>query len=157
MSTDLHHLTIAKAAGLLRTRKLSPVEYVDALIARAERLDSEVHAYITRPFDESTVLRVGHAYEKATAWRDRRPALGPDTRAPLVAPPPLLAGTAKDADAETREACARAAARAGLKLDGILFEQLLEGAPYALAMAKRLRRDHGFTDEPGNVFSFPPL
>jgi aspartyl-tRNA(Asn)/glutamyl-tRNA(Gln) amidotransferase subunit A len=26
-----------------------------------------------RPFDEATVLRVGHAYERATPWRDRRP------------------------------------------------------------------------------------
>ena len=30
---------------------------------------------IGRRFDEETVLRVGHAYEKATPWRDRRPAL----------------------------------------------------------------------------------
>ena len=28
-----------------------------------------------RMFDEATVLRVGHAYEMATPWRDRRPAL----------------------------------------------------------------------------------
>jgi aspartyl-tRNA(Asn)/glutamyl-tRNA(Gln) amidotransferase subunit A len=26
-----------------------------------------------RPFDELTLLRVGHAYETATAWRDRHP------------------------------------------------------------------------------------
>jgi aspartyl-tRNA(Asn)/glutamyl-tRNA(Gln) amidotransferase subunit A len=28
-----------------------------------------------RPFDEATVLRVGHAYEQATAWHLRTPAL----------------------------------------------------------------------------------
>jgi aspartyl-tRNA(Asn)/glutamyl-tRNA(Gln) amidotransferase subunit A len=28
-----------------------------------------------RPFDDAKVLRVGHAYERATPWRDRRPAL----------------------------------------------------------------------------------
>jgi aspartyl-tRNA(Asn)/glutamyl-tRNA(Gln) amidotransferase subunit A len=28
-----------------------------------------------RPFDDATVLRIGHAYERATAWRMRRPAL----------------------------------------------------------------------------------
>ncbi len=28
-----------------------------------------------RPFDDATVLRVGHAYERATPWRDRRPVL----------------------------------------------------------------------------------
>ena len=27
-----------------------------------------------RPWDELTLLRVGHAYEIATTWRDRRPA-----------------------------------------------------------------------------------
>ena len=30
---------------------------------------------VGRPFDEATVLRVGHAYEQATPWRQRRPAL----------------------------------------------------------------------------------
>jgi aspartyl-tRNA(Asn)/glutamyl-tRNA(Gln) amidotransferase subunit A len=28
-----------------------------------------------RPFDDAKVLRVGHAYERATPWRDRRPSL----------------------------------------------------------------------------------
>jgi aspartyl-tRNA(Asn)/glutamyl-tRNA(Gln) amidotransferase subunit A len=28
-----------------------------------------------RPFDEATVLRVGHAYETSTTWKDRRPSL----------------------------------------------------------------------------------
>lgn len=30
---------------------------------------------IGRPFEDATVLRAGHAYEKATGWRSRRPAL----------------------------------------------------------------------------------
>jgi aspartyl-tRNA(Asn)/glutamyl-tRNA(Gln) amidotransferase subunit A len=30
---------------------------------------------VGRPFDESTVLRAGHAYEQATDWHRRRPAL----------------------------------------------------------------------------------
>ena len=29
---------------------------------------------VGRPFDELSVLRVGHAYERATTWRERRPA-----------------------------------------------------------------------------------
>jgi aspartyl-tRNA(Asn)/glutamyl-tRNA(Gln) amidotransferase subunit A len=28
-----------------------------------------------RPFEEALLLRVGHAYERATAWRERRPAI----------------------------------------------------------------------------------
>jgi aspartyl-tRNA(Asn)/glutamyl-tRNA(Gln) amidotransferase subunit A len=30
---------------------------------------------VGRPFDESTLLRLGHAYERATTWHRRRPAL----------------------------------------------------------------------------------
>ena len=30
---------------------------------------------VGRPFDEATVLRAGHAYEQATDWHRRRPAL----------------------------------------------------------------------------------
>jgi aspartyl-tRNA(Asn)/glutamyl-tRNA(Gln) amidotransferase subunit A len=30
---------------------------------------------VGRPFDESTILRVGHAYERATEWHTRRPSL----------------------------------------------------------------------------------
>ena len=36
---DLAWLTVAEAAELLRGRKLSPVEYAKALIARVERHD----------------------------------------------------------------------------------------------------------------------
>ena len=32
-------------------------------------------AELGRLFDEATVLRAGHAYEKATPWRDKRPTL----------------------------------------------------------------------------------
>jgi aspartyl-tRNA(Asn)/glutamyl-tRNA(Gln) amidotransferase subunit A len=31
---------------------------------------------VGRPFDESTVLRAGHAYEQVTEWHDRKPSLG---------------------------------------------------------------------------------
>ena len=30
---------------------------------------------VGRPFDEAKVLRIGHAYERAADWRQRRPAL----------------------------------------------------------------------------------
>jgi aspartyl-tRNA(Asn)/glutamyl-tRNA(Gln) amidotransferase subunit A len=108
-----------------------------------------------RPFGEATILRVGHAYEQATPWHTRRPALTAGAAAPAVTPPPVLSEGAAPADARTRELCATAARRAGLKLDDLMLAQLLEGAPYALAMAERLRRDHGVDHEPANVFSFP--
>jgi aspartyl-tRNA(Asn)/glutamyl-tRNA(Gln) amidotransferase subunit A len=108
-----------------------------------------------RPFDEATVLRVGHAYEQATDWHRQHPQLHAGAEAPGLTPPAVLAGTADQTDAATRAACAYAAQRAGLTLDERQFAQLLEGAPYALAMAQRLQRDHGYTDEPANVFRFP--
>ena len=111
---------------------------------------------VGRPFGEPTILRVGHAYERATEWRTRRPQLVPGAVAPDVTPPPVLSGGADSVDAETRDLCVRAARRAGLSLDDLMLAQLLEGAPYALRMVQRLRRDHDVHHEPANVFSFPP-
>ena len=79
----------------------------------------------------------------------------PGAEAPAVAPPPVLSGTADQADAATRDLCAVAARRAGLSLDDLMLTQLFEGAPYALAMVERLRRDHALHHEPANVFTFP--
>src|SRR5229473_3452994 len=107
-----------------------------------------------QPFSEMTILRVGHAYEQATEWHRRRPALVPGAEAPAVTPPPVLSVT-DQADAATRDLCATAARRAGLRLDDEMLSQLLEGAPYALGMVERLRRDHGLHHEPANIFSFP--
>jgi aspartyl-tRNA(Asn)/glutamyl-tRNA(Gln) amidotransferase subunit A len=108
-----------------------------------------------RPFGEAAILRVGHAYERATAWHTRRPRLVPGAAAPDVVAPPVLSGTADSVDAATRDLCAMAARRAGLQLDELMLDQLLEGAPYALGMVQRLRRDHDPHHEPANVFSFP--
>jgi aspartyl-tRNA(Asn)/glutamyl-tRNA(Gln) amidotransferase subunit A len=108
-----------------------------------------------RPFGEETILRVGHAYERATEWHTRRPNLVPGTTAPPVTSPPVLSEPADRVDADTRDLCVKAARHAGLQLDDLMLAQLLEGAPYALAMVRRLRRDHDLAHEPANVFSFP--
>ena len=44
--TDLAWLTIAEASTLLRERKLSPVEYVEALYARSDRYDDRFNTYL---------------------------------------------------------------------------------------------------------------
>jgi aspartyl-tRNA(Asn)/glutamyl-tRNA(Gln) amidotransferase subunit A len=108
-----------------------------------------------RPFGEETILRVGHAYERATEWHTRRPNLAPGAAAPEVTPPPVLSEPRDRVDADTRDLCVKAARRAGLQLDDLMLAQLLEGAPYALEMVRRLRRDHDLGHEPANVFSFP--
>jgi aspartyl-tRNA(Asn)/glutamyl-tRNA(Gln) amidotransferase subunit A len=93
-----------------------------------------------RPFGESTIVKIAHAYERATEWHTRRPRLVPGAAAPDVTPPPVLSGGADRADAETRDLCVRSARRAGIPLDDLMLAQLLEGAPYALGMVRRLRR-----------------
>jgi aspartyl-tRNA(Asn)/glutamyl-tRNA(Gln) amidotransferase subunit A len=42
---------------------------------------------VGRPFDDATVLRVAHAYERATPWRTRRPQLDPDAEFSTALPP----------------------------------------------------------------------
>src|SRR5204863_432015 len=49
---------------------------------------------VGRPFGETTILRVGHAYERATAWHTRHPQLVRGAAAPEVVPPPVLSGGA---------------------------------------------------------------
>lgn len=50
---DLAYLTIAEAAELIRTRRLSPVELVDACLNRIERHDKVVQAWVTVLPDEA--------------------------------------------------------------------------------------------------------
>jgi len=108
-----------------------------------------------RPFGEMTILRIGHAYEQATDWHLRRPALVSGTAAPAVTPPPVLSGGTEPVEGATRDLCVQAARKAGLHIDDLMLAQLLEGAPYALGMAQRLRRSHGLQHEPANIMSFP--
>lgn len=51
MTNALHDLTLAQAAELLRTRKLSPLDYVNHQIARIEAYDVQLSAFITPTFD----------------------------------------------------------------------------------------------------------
>ncbi|MBI3043398.1 MAG: amidase [Betaproteobacteria bacterium] len=51
--SSLHRLTVAKAADLIRRRKLSPLEYVDALLERIEALDGQIHSFITVTADRA--------------------------------------------------------------------------------------------------------
>jgi aspartyl-tRNA(Asn)/glutamyl-tRNA(Gln) amidotransferase subunit A len=108
-----------------------------------------------RPFGEAAILRVGHAYERATEWHTRRPRLVPGAVAPEVNPPPVLS-VSSEVEADTRDLCVKGARRAGLALDELMLAQLLEGAPYALGMVERLRRDHDLHHEPANVRTVPP-
>jgi aspartyl-tRNA(Asn)/glutamyl-tRNA(Gln) amidotransferase subunit A len=102
------------------------------------------------PFAEETVLRVGHAYEKATAWREARPRLIEGAVPAPVTPAPTPPGP--DVDVPTRQLIESLARRAGLTLGEREHALLCEAAPYALAMAQRIRRNHPRFAEPASTF-----
>lgn len=106
-----------------------------------------------RPFDDATVLRVANAYERATQWRARRPMLVPGTPRAKVTPPATLAGNA--VDASVTSFVEQQVRRCGLKLNDLQMALLCEVAPYAQAMADRVRRNFDRAVEPANVFRFP--
>ena len=104
-----------------------------------------------QPFADAQVLCIGHAYERATAWRRRRPTLMAGRavqpiRIPPDPPQPPL-------DNKTQDFVDQCAQRAGLRLDDAQRALLYAAAPHALAMAARIRRDHGWACEPANIFS----
>lgn len=105
------------------------------------------------PFSDADVLRAGHAYEQATQWRQRRPALAPGVQAPPITPPDLTPDTAA-CDAGTRELAAGLAVKAGLRLNEQQYQVLFEAAPYALAMAGRLRKPRPWHDAPAHAPRF---
>jgi aspartyl-tRNA(Asn)/glutamyl-tRNA(Gln) amidotransferase subunit A len=104
------------------------------------------------PFRDATVLRIGHAYECATSWHQRRPPLESCEWPTAIA---ARAESARALDGSTRSALENAIRRVGLTLDDRSLEMLRSAAPYALSIAERLprRRDHSL--QPSTTFSFP--
>jgi aspartyl-tRNA(Asn)/glutamyl-tRNA(Gln) amidotransferase subunit A len=109
---------------------------------------------IGRPFDDATVLRAGHAYQQATSWHKYHPDLVAGAVQPAIVPDGNDPQPA-DLDGATRDFVLRCAQRAGLTLDDCQTAILLETAPFALAMAERIRRPRERMDEPSLVFRFP--
>ncbi len=105
----------------------------------------------TAPFSDAQALAIGHAYERATAWRQRRPTIDAGhapapIRIPADAPQAPL-------DRKTQDFVDQCALRAGLRLGEAERALLHAAAPHALAMAGRIRRDHRWESEPANIFS----
>jgi aspartyl-tRNA(Asn)/glutamyl-tRNA(Gln) amidotransferase subunit A len=104
-----------------------------------------------RPFDESSVLRVGHAYERAAQWRNRRPELIPGRAQPAVKAADIPQIPA-DAPGAVLQWAKSAAAHAGLTLTHRQFAQLASAAPHAAAMSQRIRRERRRAEEPASTF-----
>jgi len=88
-----------------------------------------------RRFDESVVLRTGHAYERATAWRSRRPAL-PATAPPLQVP---VAAACPEPDGATQARVVQLLRAQGVHAGEAPVRQMCTVLPYALAAARRVR------------------
>ncbi|MCE3293474.1 MAG: amidase, partial [Arthrobacter sp.] len=73
--TELHYLDAATALRLFRTRELSPVELMEAVIARTEAVNGEINALTETLFDEAlSAARLAAA--KYARGRDLTPLLG---------------------------------------------------------------------------------
>jgi aspartyl-tRNA(Asn)/glutamyl-tRNA(Gln) amidotransferase subunit A len=105
-----------------------------------------------RPMDDANVLRIGHAYEQATRWRQPRPALVPGAAKPLS---PVIPEPVSDLDAAGRDAVAQCVRRAGLTLTERQFEMACVAAPYVEKMTARIRRPRSYSDEPANIYRTP--
>ena len=112
-----------------------------------------------RPFGEATVLRVGHAYEQATPWRDCRPPIdrAPRERAAESPRRSLAAAGDKPGDETkgSREELTALAKWRGLRLSERQLEHFREAFPYVDRMVRRVPRDRPRWDELANVFEFP--
>jgi aspartyl-tRNA(Asn)/glutamyl-tRNA(Gln) amidotransferase subunit A len=73
--SDLAWLTIAEAAALIRTRSLSPVEYLRALLDRIARLDAKLNAFILVTA-ERALAQAATAEAEIAAGRWRGPLHG---------------------------------------------------------------------------------
>jgi len=73
--TDLAFLGLADAAEMIRARKLSPVEYTQALLDRTAKLDARYHAYI-RPTPDLALAAARQAEGEIMAGRCKGPLHG---------------------------------------------------------------------------------
>ena len=103
------------------------------------------------PFDDARVLAAGHAYEQACGWSKKHPSLTPGAAPGAVDPKPWAPDTSgvEPAVQARAEAAARAA---GLRLPDAIMAELVAVAPWALAMAGRLKRDHGREVEVSSIY-----
>jgi aspartyl-tRNA(Asn)/glutamyl-tRNA(Gln) amidotransferase subunit A len=75
MNGGLAYLGLAEAAELIRTKKLSPVEYVTALLARIDRYDAKYNAFIALT-PERALTAARSAEAEIAAGRRRGPFHG---------------------------------------------------------------------------------
>lgn len=106
---------------------------------------------IGRPFSDRIVLRVAHAYQSATDWHLRVPAIYSRSDLPLM-DPPVRPTSAGECPTLVQGRCDEATKRAGLSLDESDHVLLYRAAPYAIEMADRICTNFGFSESPASIF-----
>ena len=106
---------------------------------------------VGKPFDEATILRIGHAYERATKWRDVRPA--------LKHPESYLDPITTDVSLDTIDPTALEQYRVriesqGMQIDEPQLANLTEAMPHLEAMIERIPKDLEFEAVPSSIFSW---
>jgi aspartyl-tRNA(Asn)/glutamyl-tRNA(Gln) amidotransferase subunit A len=104
-----------------------------------------------RPFDDARVLRAGHAFEQASGFWKQRPKLTSGAAPGAVSPQPWAPDTTSVTPA-IRAQAENAARHAGLRLSDSILEELVAVAPWALALTRRLARDHAREAEVSSIF-----
>ncbi|HXZ01167.1 MAG TPA: amidase [Stellaceae bacterium] len=132
--SELAFLGLAEASDLLRRRRLSPVEYAKALLARIERLDRRYHAFIALA-PERALAAARQAEAEIAAGRWRGPFHGVPyalkdiidvAGLPTTAHSKLLIGAVATADAAV---AARLAAAGGVLLGKLSTHEFAIGGP----------------------------
>jgi hypothetical protein len=96
-------------------------------------------------------LRAGHAFEKAIGLTTRHPVLTPGAPPAAIEPKPWQPDTSA-VEPSVRARAESAAAAAGLKLPPQIMEELVAVAPWALAMAGRIKRNNPRDLEVSSIF-----
>jgi len=106
---------------------------------------------VGKPFDEETILRIGHAYERATKWRDIRPAL----KHPESYVDPITTDVSLDTiDPTALEQYRVRIESQGMQLDEPQLANLTEAMPHLEAMIERIPKDLEFEAVPSSIFSW---
>ena len=106
---------------------------------------------VGRPFDEATVLHIGHAYERATNWRDRRPAFKhPNNYLEAISP----GANIEEVDSKAFEDYQARIESQGMQLDELQLADLTEAMPHLEAMIARIPQGLEFTDLPSSIFAW---
>ena len=106
---------------------------------------------VGRAFDEATVLRVGHAYEQATPWREQRPTLQPgEATIEPVAP----GADPADLDPDALHRYLLWSRSVGLELDDQQLADLCQATPHLERMIAHIPTDQGYGQPPSTVFKW---